>query len=187
MKNETFKRQNLIALPINSNYNKDWIDLFVEEFKSEFYETKSHCLKHWEYKEGNMEIDFKHEVNLVKNKILEWEEFTVFAKSAGSLITLMSIKEGHLKPQMAIFVVFQIKFAQSKNFDIEELLQDISILILFIQKRYDPKATLHEIENLLESKSLQYKIVNIEGDTYNYEYIKLLKDIFIKEKNKLLN
>jgi hypothetical protein len=42
-------------------------------------------------------------------------------------------------------------------------------------------------KKFLEDKGLNYKFVGIEGDDHKYEDIELLKEIFLREKKKLLN
>ncbi len=174
----------LIVLPGNDKRNREWIDEVAKNFGSIFEETRSHYYKHWENDE--LSIDFDHEVNEVTKKVVEWEEFTVFAKSAGTLITLMSLKAGKLKPKMAVFVGFPLDFARQKGIDVHTLIRDIEIPLIVIQKKNDPQATAEELENFLKDKDLNYTFVGIEGDDHHYEDIELLKDIFLDKQKELL-
>lgn len=167
----------LILLPGNSPINKEWTE-DVEKKLNELFEFDSTFLLeylHWESGEELISIDKELErlVEHTKSK----ENYAIFAKSAGTLLTLKGIYSQVLHPQFCIFVGTAVDWGRSNKFDIDTWIKNYKTPTLFIQKSQDPSFSYEKLKSLIEVAAVQnYKLVEIPGDTHHYEDLVLLKN-----------
>lgn len=165
---------NLILLAGNSISNKEWIEEVEASLKPFFTKTEVHYYQHWST--GDELIDFEKELELLSEDAKDFGQYVIFAKSAGTLLTLKGVKEGKLQPVKCIFAGTAINWGREKNFSVDEWLENYSIPTLFIEKTNDPACSFEDLAKLLENKSVKnYSLKEITGSNHHYEDIELLK------------
>ena len=92
---------NLILLAGNSVSNKKWIEEVAEAMKPNFKKIIVHYYKHWET--GDELIDMNGELSRLMNTVSGLDSWSIFAKSAGTLLTLKGVKEGKIQPVKCVF------------------------------------------------------------------------------------
>src|SRR3989344_4873764 len=100
---------NLLMLPGNSKRNRAWIETVESKIKDLFEETRILNYDHWQ--NGQEMIDFETERGKLAELLAGWNDYLVFAKSVGSLLTLFGSRDGVLKPKGALLCGFPWSFA----------------------------------------------------------------------------
>ena len=92
--------KNLLILGGNTSNNLDWINKITKELK------KSNKVKNIKYDHWNTdkELNFEIETNKVINELKDFDEYSIIAKSVGSIITLEAISNDLIKPQNLIIL-----------------------------------------------------------------------------------
>lgn len=165
---------NLILLAGNSISNKEWIEEVESSLKPLFTTTKIHYYKHWST--GDELIDFDKELELLSEGTKDFNQYVIFAKSVGTLLTLKGVKENKLQPIKCIFVGTAINWGRERNFTVDKWLGNYSIPTLFIEKTNDPACSFKDLVELLKDKSVKNSALKeIPGSDHHYEDIELLK------------
>lgn len=170
----------LILLPGNSPFNKEWIDEVKRTLKDLFDSAHIQYYDHWDNSSDQI-IDIDKELSKLMKHAKDYDEYCIFAKSAGTIITLKGIKEKKIAPQECYFTGMPLVFTCRNNLLIEDLIANYSTPTLFIQKTKDPAASFADIKKLLEENNVQnYKTKGIPGNSHHYADVEQLKDL-IKE------
>lgn len=171
----------LVLLPGNNKSNKEWIEKVESELKDLFSSTSIQYYQHW--KDDKPLIDFDLEANkLVENN--KEADIVIFAKSAGTLLTLKSIKNNLIIPKKCIFAGVPINWARENNFDAELWLEEYNIPTLFIQNTNDPVFSFKELKELLAEKKLKnYKIIELPGNSHDYKDLNKLRELIVSFLN----
>jgi len=142
---------------------------------------------HWKSNQELMELD--HEVNQLKVKIGEEENFGIFAKSLGSVLILKAIKEERINPKFLIFLGIPIQWCNKKNIEIDSYLQSFPCPTLIIQNDKDPTINSQELRAHFENKGIKnYDFVEYKNDTHDYDNLDEIRDQikeFLKKKKSL--
>lgn len=170
---------NLILLPGNSKENKSWIEN-VEKTLNDIFDTSYiQYYQHWA--DGSSMIDINFEEDILKSKLIEVPktEYSVFAKSAGCLLTIKAINDNVLNPKYCIFTGFPSHFARQLEIPFEEYLINASSksALLFIQKSKDPASSFKELNDMVVKCNLTCQMEKIPGDNHKYDDLQLLKKI----------
>lgn len=174
----------VIYLAGNSPHNKRWI----EEVKSQFDDFSTGQIlyyNHWET--GEKTIDWEKEAKKLEGLIGDRDDYFVFAKSVGTVLSLKAISEGFLNPKKAIFCGFPYRLAkQGKIFaSFDLVLSKLAVSTVFIQNEFDPVCGHEKLEQLLEkNKPKNYRLIKNQGnDTHDYEdyeqLVSLAKEFFV--------
>lgn len=159
---------NLLLLGGNSQRNQTWIHNMGDVLSSQFDRSFVHDYKHW--RTGAEFINFDFEMSVLPDETKNFENYAVFAKSIGSVLTLKCINSGILKPSKCIFIGLPIKAVKQENIDLLGLLKSSPKPTLIIQNSNDPLASFSEVQNLVEQTGASnYKLVELAGDTHNYD------------------
>ncbi|MBI2268297.1 MAG: hypothetical protein HYU80_02475 [Candidatus Blackburnbacteria bacterium] len=179
------KRFSIILLGGNSLKNKSWIEKIEKKVKPVFPDTYVHYYKHWET--GKEIIDFDYELNKLSEFVKDRKNYIIFAKSAGTLLTMRGVFEGAIKPDKCIFVGTPIRGVRKNDFAVDDWIQKYNIYTLYIQHKNDPVYSSDELKQYLQNnKRVGYAFMEIEGKSHDYlEYeflTKQIKDIVYKVK-----
>jgi hypothetical protein len=174
---------NLILLSGNSIKNKDWIEkikqLFVRDFDSVFIQY----YKHWKTQEEF--IDFDYELSVLEKNTKTSNNYVVFAKSAGAVLTLIALKQNKIKPKKIIFLGLPVEWAKEQGRDLGHLVHNLEIPFLFIQNSEDPYCSYQSLSKFLKDKTIKnYKTFEFKNNTHDYENYEKIKEIvlnFIKK------
>jgi len=172
---------NLILLGGNSIDNKKWIENVESCLKPLFQSTTIINYDHWQTGESMINLDKEKEklAEIAKNL----GEYIIFAKSAGSLVTVKAVFEKLISPQKCIFAGVPLKWARKSNFDVDTWYKDYSIPTIAIQHTNDPLASSKELSEFLTQLSKTVKVEELTDDTHDYNELDTIKKLvsdFIK-------
>lgn len=156
--------------------NKSWVFEVEAKLGDLFERTYIHVYKHWTDNKPLINLDF--ELSKLGEVLKEFEDYTIFAKSAGTLLTLRGVHEGVLAPDKCIFVGLPVPWGVQNKFDCNTWLQNYSISTLFIQKSLDPASSFEDVKALLLDKEVaNCDLRELPGDTHDYEDLNLLREL----------
>jgi len=166
---------NLILLSGNSLPNEAWIDQVASSFKDSA-NVLVHRYRHW--KTGEAVIDLDHELAELAESITQFDQYSIFAKSAGTLLAMKGVHEGVLHPAKCVFVGVPINWAREQKFDLGEWLSDYQVPTLFIQQVDDPYATFDELKSFIENaKHPSASFASRPGNDHQYADIDAVKKL----------
>jgi hypothetical protein len=106
--------QHLIILPGNSVKNRTWGEVMCDHYGLQFASVTLLEYDHWE--SGAPQIDFDVELQKLAERntpLFAEDEIVIMAKSVGSLLTFVAIRDGVIAPKKCIF--FGIPFDLAAN------------------------------------------------------------------------
>jgi hypothetical protein len=157
---------NALFLSGESLYNKTWIEQVIDELMPLFDTTVLHSYRHWE-QGGN--IDFWYELPQVIEEVNGLEPYVIFAKSAGSVLSMLGIARGALNPEYCIFVGVPLPLANRTQDSLASWARNYHKPSLFIQNDRDPLTSAHELATYLQRLNLQNsELVTLLGESHNY-------------------
>ncbi len=174
---------NLILLAGNSPENEEWIEEVETTLGENFDITYVQRYQHWN---GNGDvIDLEEELKRLVENEEQLRPYTIFAKSAGVLLTLKGMSEGVIKPENNIFCGTPRGFATRLNAPIDEWISKLSTPSLFIQNYHDPAMHFEDLKEYLKQMgSKNYKLARLEGSNHHYgdlDKLRQLTEGFLEE------
>lgn len=172
------KNKNILILGGNTSNNLEWINKFTKEFKKD-NKVKNIKYSHWN---TDKELDFELETNKVLTELKEFNNYTIIAKSVGSIISLQAISNNLIKPDNLIILGLPLMYIRRKEIDINKLLNDslTKTNIIIIQQKDDPIGKYEEVKSLI---SKDIKTISIPGHYHIYGNVKSIKEIINTEIN----
>jgi hypothetical protein len=168
---------NLLLFGGNSQRNKEWIYSVKEALSDSFLTCLVHEYDHWNGK-GEF-IDFEAELIKIKAEVKDLGEYMVFAKSVGTVLTLMAIKAGILNPTKCLFVGLPLKLILEDKIDLPGLLRANKVTVQILQNTQDPTGSYQEVASYIENLDLaQVKVYETIGDTHSYDDFRHIKTLF---------
>ena len=165
----------LIILPGNGKANKEWADDAGRAFLGIFKDQYRQYYSHWDVDEEIINLDV--ELKKLKESIGNEKEYIIFAKSAGSLLSIYGVFGGEIKPTKCIFVGLPIGWAKDNNFSLEMWLEKYNIPTIIIQNSNDPYTSFEEVQMIiqrLDKKNI--KAIEISGNDHKYDNFELIKE-----------
>ena len=167
----------LILLSGNSKNTKNWIEEVEVKLKPLFNSTHVHGYSHWNT-DNNNKIDLGLELKNLTDYLKAKEDYVIFAKSAGAVLTLKGIFEKKIFPLKCVLVGIPTLWCKEEQVPLEKFIKDYSITTVFIQKDNDPLGKADELKNLLKRNNVKnFKIVEIPGEDHHYEDLDQIKEI----------
>jgi hypothetical protein len=166
---------NLILLGGNSIDTKKWIETVETHLKPLFKSTTVLYYDHWQSGEWMLNLDREKEKLVALTKGMDG--YVIFAKSAGSLVTVKAIYEKPISPNKCIFVGIPLKWARKNDFDVDTWYKNYSIPTLAIQHTDDPFSSSQDLSKFLSPLTNTVKIEAIPGDTHDYDDLDTLKNL----------
>lgn len=174
----------LIILPGNSARNKEWGEAVAAEYGQLFDQVYAQDYQHW--REGRPTLDFAVELASLRKFVSAAgpdTEFYVFAKSAGTLLTLLAAKERLLVPQGCVFFGLPLDWAEHDVFKGDwSPLADFTVPTLAFHNDHDPIADCDFVKDVLANHASLIRLVVTKGDTHDYldfpEYRTALHEFF---------
>lgn len=169
---------NLILLGGNNVGNKKWI-CAVEKLFKPYFDTHVLYYKHWE--SGIEWINPDEEVKRLARLTGRLKEYTIFARSAGTLLTLMGNAKKFLNPKRCIFVGTSIKWSEYFDPDYDGWLKTFNAKSLFIQKTKDPAISSKNLKEFIDKRHLtDYELKEIPGEDHYYGNIEELRNLTVR-------
>ena len=177
---------NLILMSGNSLRNRDWIYQVEKALKPLFSQTYVNVYDHWAKSQPMADIQLEAD-KLAKLANSMDREYTIFAKSIGSVITLQDIAEAKIKPAYLVITGLPLNLVDELNLPLEQwLLYTRDIPTLIIQNSKDPVGSFARLSNYVtaDHTHTSLNLVEIAGnDTHDYDDLANLKSLvkdFIK-------
>jgi hypothetical protein len=107
--------QKLIVIPGNSKRNKEWGEAVVSHYAEKFDDVYMQSYDHWE--SGEQDINIEVELNKLREVVESSDaDYIVFAKSIGSLLTLLAVQKGFIQPKKCVFFGMPLEMASQELF-----------------------------------------------------------------------
>lgn len=162
---------NLLILPGNSPGNKDWTRELSELFSPHFSEIKIIEYESWKDNDFSRVIDLEQELAKIRESIMEWGQYCVFAKSVGTALCMKAVHDRVLKPQKCVFVGIPIDWLATNNIPVENWVGTYNIPTMVIQQRHDPFADSDTVGEFLKDLSTIKEYIVVEGDDHKYQQV----------------
>lgn len=157
----------LILVSGESLKNKAWIEQVRDSLKDKF-EPQVLYYDHWHEEDGK--INFETELGKLLQMTANITDFVLLAKSAGSWLTLQAVAQGKIKPAKFIIVGPAWDWAKNNGFVPEELMSQVTIPVLIVDKTLDPSLAFADLKRAVEKHRWPtVQIVEIAGDSHHYE------------------
>lgn len=165
---------NLLALGGESLRNQEWIHQVGEEFKPLFDRVVVQDYAHWA--SGAPGIDVDRELDVAAQTAHDLGDYVIFAKSAGSVLSLKGIAEGRLRPRACLFAglpLGMIRVLETGDW------WKFSMPVALVQNTGDPVSPYREVEAYLRERlpAGSYKLVELPGDTHHYGDLSKLESL----------
>lgn len=172
----------LFLLGGTAKSNEKWIK-DVEKTLSDLFESTSiQNYKHWQEDTELIDLDFEVKT-LAESTHKLTTDYAIFAKSAGTLVTVKAVTDGRIKPKFCIFTGVPISWAHANNFDIDAWITNYDIKTLIIQNSHDPAYSFVEIEKYIKEKGLtNIELFETPGDVHHYPNLEQLHELIAKFK-----
>jgi len=160
----------LIVLSGNSARNQAWGEGVVGYYGKYFDDVYMQYYAHWEA--GEKEIDIQQELDTLKMQAdthTSDEEVIVFAKSIGSLLTLLSTQSKVLNPKYCIFFGMPLELAAGELFKNDwSALENFSVPSLAFHNDRDPINYEYTRDALVQHNPEYIKLMSLAGDNHDY-------------------
>lgn len=171
----------LFLLGGNSIKNLKWISDVANQFSINFPHQQIVYFQHW----GNFEqvsLNIEQEADLFKERSINQSNFSVFAKSAGIMTTLKTIRDCDLKPQRAVFVGFPISFLKDYMSEIESYFANLNFPVTIYQNTNDPMASFHLVKKMVTEINNPYiEVIEEDGNTHDYNNFQIYQEKLLEK------
>lgn len=179
---------NLIILPGNSPLHKTWTPIIhelilrisKETLKALFEEIVEVSYDHWETNQPllNFDLELEKVVKLVNTEKFKSNNYAIFAKSVGTLITLKGIFDKNLNPAKCVFLGVPLTFAKENKYNYEAWLKNYSVETLFIQQKDDPYCSFEDLKTQLQNLNVtNFSLKEVEGNNHHYDNYSEIKEL----------
>ena len=157
--------------------NKEWLYHVEKSLRPLFDKTSLHEYAHWA--SAAPQIDLEHELHAAHNQARELDDYVIFAKSAGVVLSLKGIAEKTLRPKACLFVGTPLNFIHEHSHQVDIWLKSLDMPAIFVQNAHDPTGTYQELQRYLHEhlQSPHYKIFEEPGETHDYNDLQRLKEL----------
>ncbi len=167
---------NALLLSGNSLRNKDWIHQLDSQVAPLFGKTLVHEYLHWQT--GQPLIDLDAELKLLEPNLPELGEYVIIAKSAGSVLALKGINQRLLSPAKCFFMGLPLAYINEQILPAGQWLAACQMPVMIIQNSFDPVGSYQAAKDyLLESAASQCQLIEVAGDSHDYEDYPCLKQL----------
>lgn len=168
----------LIILGGNSAKNKKWSEAMAEYYGSLADETYVQEYDHWT--SGAETINFDIEAEKLRTVVLEDTdaEYTIFAKSFGSILALLSVYKGYITPKQCIFFGMPFSVVEEQNlFDSNwSFVSEYSVPAIAFHNINDPVAKFDVTSAKIAELKPSIQLIALEGDTHAYDVSSAYED-----------
>ncbi len=173
------KTMKLILMSGNSLKNREWIYLVENALKPLFSQTYVMVYEHWAQAQPMADIDLEAAKLATLAQSFN-EDYAIFAKSIGSVITLKDIVAGKIAPQQLVITGLPLNLINELGLDIADWLKSLTMPTLIIQNSDDPVGSFANLANISAEavQQAKLKLIKIPGNnTHDYDDLKYLKSL----------
>lgn len=173
---------NLIILPGNNLVNKEWVEKARDFFASHFKSVSVQYYDHWQ--NGNEIIDIAVECKKLAGTFQSLKgNVTIFAKSAGTILTMYAIHTKVLNSSLikrCVFVGLPPTWAREHDFDIDGWSTDYTVPTILLQNDHDPAASASDIQEEQAKGNFTFlELIEQKGEDHVYDDFELIKKYLI--------
>lgn len=173
----------LLLLSGNSKRGKEWLEQVDRYLEPQFDKTYRHDYAHWEKDEPEIDLDLELERLTELAKTIS-QQYIVFAKSAGTILTSKAVAMGVLRPKACLFVGLPMAMVHNQNLPAGDWLETADFPISVLQHTSDPLGSFRDVKQYVESLNHDNITVHeIVGDTHDYLEFQTFSDFI----NNLIN
>jgi predicted alpha/beta-hydrolase family hydrolase len=169
----------IIILPGTGKSNKEWIDN-AEKFFLTSDTTSKRYIQYYSHWNNDGVLDLNLELEKLSKEVTAEDECIVFAKSAGSILTINAVTSGLLKPSKCIFVGLPIALGDEDSLDTIKRLESFNVPTIVIQKTNDSVASYDTVRKVVE-KYPNIKLIEIPGDNHKYDDFELINSLIAED------
>jgi hypothetical protein len=159
----------LLVLAGNSVKNRAWGEACAEYFRGDFDMTFFLEYDHWNTEA--QKIDLAVEIQKIKETVEgtgETDDWYVFAKSIGSVLTLKAIEQGVIAPEKCVFFGMSLNVAAAEQGEDWSYLSEFSQPALAFHNDADPVAEYDFVVEKLRAFAPAITLRTVEGNTHDY-------------------
>jgi hypothetical protein len=176
----------IVLLPGNSKSNKSWIKSVQKAIRNDYKKVYTQFYKHWELNEKL--INLEREMKILCEEIQGWDQYLIFAKSAGTLLALQAIEEYEIRPSGCLFAGFPYSFGQRLGVNVKKLLKDIQVPLKIVQQKEDPAIHADDLQEILGRINNSFiELITIKGESHYYGDLDLLKKHILELNEEITN
>lgn len=160
--------RHLVVLPGNSLRNRDWGIACANYFGPKFDSVYMQEYDHWQT--GERDNDVERELTKLEAAVADLDdEIYVLAKSIGSLLILLAVHRGFLKPEKCVFFGMPLELASKQLFkDDWSPLSTFSIPTIAYHNDEDPISYSFTSQALAEQGARSIRLITLKGDNHDY-------------------
>ena len=170
----------LLVLGGGSPRNRAWGEACIQYFKDRFDSAYFMQYDHWVSGEPN--LNFQTELNkyeeVVRNSN-EQDEWFVYAKSVGSILTLKAVAAGLFTPSHCVF--FGMPFSVFNDTVVKDeflIIESFSVPTLAFHNDNDPTALYELTKKIIDEVMPTVTLKTLQGDTHDYlDFSQYVEDI----------
>ncbi len=167
----------LILLPGNGTYNREWIYEVEKKFSDLFDKTRVQSYRHW--KNGNNLIHLDYELEVLSDYVYGRKNYCIFAKSMGSVLAIKGVKEGKIKSKSNLFCGLPVLWAREKGIDIDKIIENYDgSNTVFVQNDKDPCLESRQVLDYFEDRNVKYNdFIELIAEGHDYNNLDYLYSI----------
>lgn len=159
---------NILLLGGNSVRHQSWLDRVQAEIADDYDEITKHQYQHWAT--GQAEIDLDHELSQLDSYAKSDKPYQIFAKSAGTILSLMSINAAQLRPVSCVFTGIPLVMVEKYDVPIQSWLKSVSCPVKILQQMHDPYGSHKAVAALVATVGNPLiHVIQLPGQTHDYE------------------
>lgn len=166
---------NVLILGGNSPRHHEWIRQLGAGLTDKGHAVTLHDYAHWTTGEEVANID--HEIEQLRITLDRLDNYTVIAKSIGTVIATLAAARGILRPSKCVFLGIPLDGVAGKTPEFAPSLTRLPETVV-IQNEHDPYGNAHSIQHLLNAASLQqFSLITVPNNTtHDYTDIALIEE-----------
>lgn len=170
---------NLLLLPGNHPDQRGWIRSVRLALNDLFAASEVVDYTHWNDPD-QLNILMEHELTRLSRFTNDDRGRVVLGKSAGAVLGILAANQGFIQPQKAVFIGLPLHFSRQKGAQIEQMLDNLEVPVLFIQQENDPVGSAADLQAMLNGcPNLEYTLAVLPGKSHDYDDLGLLRHLVI--------
>jgi alpha-beta hydrolase superfamily lysophospholipase len=167
----------LLLLGGYSTRNKPWIHEVGDALAPLVERCVVHEYAHWSG-EGQ-DMDFAAELAAIAEEAEHLDDYVVFAKSIGIVLTVEAMSRGLLAPRICVFAGLPLSTAVvERGQAFARQLARLQCPLVFVQNNADPLGSYEAVKQYLErAGATQAMTVELPGDTHHYGDVGKLRTV----------
>jgi len=159
-----------------SKKNMNWIENVAKTFSIFFPKFEIIYYDSWIDESKNIDLDV--ETNKLSKFLEKENQFIIFAKSLGTIISLKALENINQKPIFCIFLGVPLNLLNEMNINSKYYFKNIDFKTVVVQDSEDPFASYEEMSNFLkEINNQNIRLLKENGEGHEYLNFENYKDI----------